>query len=604
VPGNSLRPINASWVPQRLSFFFTVFVLLVAALLTRLVNLDVVHGAYYARFSEDNYLRQRPMDAPRGTIHDRNGVVLAYNRATFEVSMSRGNLTTESIRASLDRLGAILGSNLSGHYEAVTGLRPRWKSYVVSRRLALDQATAVFEQRFHLPGVSIEPHFQRYHPLGSTLCHVIGHVGKITKSMWEQRYQQEGYEMDDDVGVVGLEAAFEKSLKGQKGREQVWKTGRGHILDTEVLQSPVPGDQVFLTIDLKLQKLGESLLVGQKGVILALDPRNGEMLIWASSPGYDLNHPTKIDDPSSKPMVNRALQEYYRPGSTFKIVTASAALEAGWSPDRRVTCDHVFYLPNWTVPFPCLSWHGSMDLVRGFQYSCNVYFYTMTDFVYNRDPKDAGFQLVRTANRFGFGQETGVLRDETGARIPGFDEKPGRLPTLGNLRRERGSLLHMGIGQGRVDVTPLQMLMAYAALANGGDVLVPQLVLRARNEQNEVVFASKRIVRRAVGLNPDYQRVIVEGLHAVVNSPGGTAYGAGFLPEWHVAGKTSTAERAAGVEPDAWFIGFAPADQPELAVLVLIENGGHGGKVAAPLAAKLFASYFDPTRKPAVLASR
>jgi penicillin-binding protein 2 len=425
-------------------------------------------------------------------------------------------------------------------------------------------------------------------------------VGRIpTTSTWETKYRNAGYELDDYVGVTGIEAAFEEELRGQKGREQVWKTGRGHVLGSQIIEPAVPGAQVSLTIDLRLQQLAESLLVGQKGVILAADPRNGEMLAWASSPGYDLNRPTRMDDPTSKPWVNRAIQEWYRPGSTFKIVTGLAALEAGWDPARRVECDHRFFLPNWKIPFTCLGWHDSVEMIRAYQVSCNIYFYTLADYLYTRDPQNAGYRLVQTAGRLGFGSPTGVLVQETSERGLGFAEKRGRLPTLENLRSERGSVLHTAIGQGRVDVTPLQMLMAYAALANGGEVLVPRLVQRVPGQTDGEAALPPKIVKTTVGLNPEHRRVIVEGLKAVVR-PGGTGDSAGFQPQWAVAGKTSTAERGGDVEPDAWFIGFAPADRPEIVVLVLIEHGGHGGKVAAPLAAKIFGHYFNPARTPAV----
>jgi len=604
MPGNCFRPINANWAPQRLSFFLSVFLLLAVALVVRLVNLGIVHGEEYAQLSQWNFLRLRTIDAPRGIIEDRNGNILAYNRAMFQVSMTPGNLTTATILTSLDRLGQILGTDLSTQALTVARLRPRWKSQVISRRLTLDAATQVFERRYSLAGVAVDPQFQRYYPYGSTLCHVLGHVGKIPPNL-VAKFRQAGYEPDDQVGVAGLESAFESSLAGQKGQEQVLQTNRGRILDSQVLQPPTPGGRLTLTIDLRLQQLAESLLLGQRGVILALDPRNGEMLVWASSPGYDPNRPADIDNPTSKPWVNRAIQEYYRPGSSFKIITAVAALEAGWNPAQMVNCEHSFKLPNWNVPFLCLGWHDSLNLVGAFQHSCNIYFYTMANFVYTRDPQEAGYQLVRTAERFGCAGPTEVLVHEAESGGPGLGEKPGRLPTLGNLRAERGSVLHTAIGQGRVDVTALQMILAYAAIANGGQLLAPRLVRRVTSEQNEVVFSSERVVRRNVALNPEHRRVIVEGLLAAVNAPGGTAHDAGFLPEWRVAGKTSTAERTAENPPDAWFIGFAPAEKPELAVLVMIEQGGHGGTVSAPLGAKLFAAYFNSVRTtpPTALAS-
>lgn len=606
MPGNVPRPVNARWATQRLSLFYAVFLLLTAALLVRLVNLGIVRGEYYARLSEENFLRTRVVDAPRGAIFDRDGEILAYNRATFVVSMSPGNLTTATIQTSLDRLAGLLGDDLSGYYQRVVGLRPRWKSRVLRRRLTLDQATAVLEQRYNLPGVAIETRWQRNYPGTSTLCHVLGHVGKIGPRVWP-RYQQAGYEIDDDIGVTGIEAAFEDPLKGVKGREQVWKTSRGRILSSQILEPPVPGDPLLLTIDLNLQRLAESLLLGQKGVILAVDPRDGEVLVWASSPGYNLNRPAEIVNPADKPLINRVIQEYYQPGSTFKILTALAALEAGWTPDRRVTCERRFYLPNWKRPFNCLRSHGPVDLVGAFRYSCNIYFYAMADFLYHRDPRDAGYQLVRVARRYGLEDFTGFAIQETRPRTPGFEEETGRLPTPRDLRSERGSLLHLAIGQGRIDVTPLQILMAYAALANGGELLVPCLVRKLRNKQNEIVPVSKKKVRRKTALNPDHQqhrRVIVDGLLAAVNEPGGTAHGVGFLPQWRVAGKTSTAQRGGDLKSDAWFVGFAPAERPELVVLVMVEHGGHGGKVAAPLAARLFARYFDSNQTRATVASR
>jgi len=607
MPGNAHRPINARWSPQRLSALYVIFFVLAAGVLARLVNLEVIEGNYYARLSENNFLVMRKIDAPRGPILDRNGNELAYNRSTFEVSMSPGNLTTAAIRASLDRLGELIGRDLSTYYRSVVRLRPRWKSRVVSRRLTLDQVTAVLEQRYDLPGVAVEQRFQRYYPHGSTLCHILGRVGKITKAMWnrkDRRYQRAGYDMDDDVGITGVEAAFESVLRGQKGLEQVWKTGRGRLLSARILQPALPGEKLYLTIDLGLQQLAEHLLLGLKGVILVMDPRTGEMLAWASSPGYDLNRPAAIENPADKPKINRAIQEYYPPGSAFKVITAIAGLEAGWPADRRVTCEHFYYLPHWRRPFKCLGWHGPLDLVGALKYSCNIYFYNIAYYLYTLDPRDAGYRLVRTARRYGFEDFTGVGSLEPMEPAPGFLEKPGRLPLLRDLRAERGSLLHLAIGQGRIDVTPLQMLVAYAALANGGELLVPRVVREVRTNTGELVFGSQKVVRRNTGLDPEYRRLIVQGLLDAVYERGGTAHGAGFAPEWRVAGKTSTSQRQADAEPDAWFIGFAPAENPELVVLVLVENGGHGGKVAAPLAAKIFERYFSRSPQPATIASQ
>lgn len=599
MPGNFPRPVNAKWVPQRLSWLYAVFLLLSAVLLIRLVNLSVIQGAYYAQRSASNYLFTRTVDAPRGTIHDRHGVELAFNRPTFAVSVSPGNLTTPTIKASLDHLGELLDADFSEHCQRVANLRPRWRSIRLPRRLTLDQVTPVMEQLYLLPGVSTEQRFQRFYPQHTTLCHVLGHVGKITAPMWtreDRKYQNAGYEKDDEIGISGIEALYEGVLRGQKGLEEVWQSGRGRVIRSRMLhdQATVPGDRLYLTIDLELQHLAETLLLDQKGVILAADPRTGEMLVWASSPGFDLNQPGKIDRPSSQPLINRAIQEHYMPGSTFKIITALAALDAGWDPNRIVTCEHYYRLPYWKPPYKCLGWHGALDLRRALKYSCNVYFYTMANYLYNLDD-DAGYRFVETAHRYGFGDVTGVAGELSDMGKPGFREAAGVLPTRRQLRAEPGSILLLAIGQGPIAVTPLQMLMAYVALANeDGELLSPLIVRERRTSDGRIVFKSGKRVRSSVRLPAAHRQVVIEGLRAACCERGGTAYKAGFRPEWDVAGKTSTAEDDRKTHTDAWFIGFAPATRrAELVVLVMIEHGGHGGEVAAPLAVKLFERYFE-----------
>ena len=596
MPGKLPRPVDANWTLGRLSFFYGAFLLVALALVGRLINLEVMRGQHYAQLSTNNFLLNRTIDAPRGTIHDRHGDVFAFNRATFSVSMSPGTLTSETIRGALLHLGRLLGRNFGVHHKFIVRMRPKWRSYPLMQRLTLDEVTAVLEQRYALPGIAVEPKFQRYYPLGSTLCHILGRVGKITRENWkrpDQKYQQAGYEYDDEIGVTGIELAFEQLLRGQKGLEQVWQSGRGRILNSDILEAATPGSRLLLTIDLGLQRRAESLLTGLRGVILAADPRDGEILAWASAPGYDLNRPTDIPNVQDKPKINRAIQEYYQPGSSFKIITAVAALERGWDPKRQVSCGRYFYLPGWGKPFKCLHFHGPADLVMGLQKSCNVQFYTLADFVFRSNPREAGMHLVHTAERFGFATHSGVGAEESGTQPPRLGEMRGAVPTFEQLKRSRGSLLHLAIGQGLLNVTPLQMLMAYAALANGGELLTPRLIKEMRGENDRLVFRSEKKVRWHTGLKPEHRDVILRGLFAAVSERSGTASRAGMLPEWKVAGKTSTAERAGHKQPDAWFIGFAPVDAPEIVVLVLLEESGHGGAVAAPLAQKMFELYFQ-----------
>lgn len=595
MPGNHPRPVNAKWAQMRLSIFLYGVLAMACVLMFRMVQLSLIRGELYSEFSERNYLLTRRFDAPRGTIHDRNGVTLAYNRATFSLSVSPGNLTTPTLYDSLDQLGSLLDDDLtSTYYPEIVRLRPRWKSRLVRRRLTLDEATAVLERRYHLPGVILERRFQRYYPQESSLCHILGYVGKISRARWnreDQLYQRIGYDMDDDIGVMGVEAAFEDVLRGDKGLERIHQSGRGRILRSNQLLAATPGNRIYLTIDLGLQQVAESLLRGRKGVILACNPQNGEMMAWASAPGFNLNSPMSYDDPTSKPQINRAIQEYYQPGSTFKMLTAIAGLESGWSPDRKVFCDRNFYIPNWRRPYTCLGYHGSLDLQHALKHSCNVYFYTMAYDLYTQDQQ--GYQLVNVAQYFGLAEPTMVGMYEAGEAGRAFGEKAGTLPPPQRFQKERGSVLHLAIGQGPIEVTPLQMLMAYAGLANGRDLLVPLLVREVRAESGMVISAAEPISRRELGLAPEHRAAILAGMQRACYEKGGTAFSAGFDPNWHIAGKTSTAERGADRPADAWFIGIAPVDNPEIVVLVLLEHGGHGGHVAAPLATRMFQYYFD-----------
>jgi penicillin-binding protein 2 len=384
------------------------------------------------------------------------------------------------------------------------------------------------------------------------------------------------------VGIAQLEKAYEDELRGENGVETVLRDARGRLQRTFVEKAAKPGRHVVLTLDLDLQTTAMALLEGRPGVAMLMDLRDGGILAMASWPSFDPDHPfpTPKDIPTS--YLNKAIQEHYLPGSTFKLVTATAAMQSGRSPFREVVCKGEFYLPGWDKPFRCEAryGHGPLELADAIKVSCNIYFYTLA--------RDAGPEaLVAMARAYGFGQRTGI--DLIG-------EVPGLLP-LRPDHLQPGSVLHLGIGQGPVAVTPLQLLAAYATFANGGESFTPHLLKRVESSTGEVIREYEPRSHDAVAMPSRSRQEIERGLRAVVDSPVGTASDARFPSSWQVAGKTGSAENPEG-GTDAFFVGFAPASHPEVAFLVLLENAGHGGAEAAPVAKKLLNAYFQKRRRP------
>ncbi|MFW6303416.1 MAG: penicillin-binding transpeptidase domain-containing protein, partial [Candidatus Sumerlaeota bacterium] len=545
---------------------------LVGVLAARVCYLTLEQGDRLYDLSERSYIGDEAVLAPRGLILDRRGRVMAKNEPRFDLYISPFELQEEQIIQTLEAVDRLCDASAIPDIEEIMQLRPRWKRIKMASQLPLEQATALLERRAMLPGLQIEESFARLYPYGRATGHITGYVGYVPPSRAEQ-YTAQGYSLNDTVGLSGIERNKESVLKGEKGTEMVYRDAWGRVRYKEVLEGAEArtGDDLTLTIDAELQKIALNLLDSQKGVIVAVDPRNGDVLTIMSTPSYDPNYPGRAFLAGNSE-INKAISTHYAPGSTFKMVTASAALKADvTSPDRQILCNREFRLTSEQSLY-CMGYHGQTSLAAAIEESCNVYFYTIAS--------EMSYEaFYSTAAAYGFGQDTGFpLAGSRDRGILGLRDETRR-PYYGNR-------VMMGIGQGRlISVTPLQMAMAYATFANGGRRYAARLVHHIGDSDR-----SRPVVLDTVELSDSDRRTLEKGLIDVVNSPRGTARHAEIPEAWKVAGKTGTAQRAG--DNDAWFVSYAPYDAPRICVAVLLEKGGHGGEAAAPLAKAFIGEYY------------
>lgn len=572
-------------------------------------------AATYRRLADRNRIRILDIPAPRGEIFDRHGVPLASNRPAFGLSLMF--LGWEEVRQSASRLGDLLGLDPTEVERKVREQGYRlYQPVRILDDLTPEQQSVVEEHSHELPGVVIEVRPRRFYPLGTTAAHLLGYLREVGPD----EVTQKGYKLGDLVGRSGLEAFLEESLRGRDGGRQVEVNHRGFpVRDIPPVTEPVPGQDVVLTIDLKLQQAAEAVLAeaisrlqekypgARAGAVVGMDVHTGEILALVSYPTFDPNlftRPLTRDEwnlltSPDRPLWNRAIAGVYAPGSTFKMVTAVAALMEGKvTPEEKVVCRG--YHPataGWSKPKRCWArgGHGPVDLRQAIARSCDVYFYEMA----RRVGVDA---LAKWATAFGLGQKTGIdLAGEAAGVVASTAYKEWAY----NARSASGNRLFpwidtprwqypaedmdAGIGQGFHSFTPLQMTVYTSMLANGGIRYRPQLVREVRDAAGQKQeFTPDRQER--VDLPAKVWQALREGMRAVT-LPGGTAGGvfAGF--PLAVAGKTGTAENPHG-DDHAWFVCYAPYEQPRLALTVLIEQGG-GGTAAAAVARDILARYFD-----------
>lgn len=585
-----------------------LFVLIIfAVLILRLGFMQIVNGSFYRTKSENNRIRLHDIPAFRGMILDRKGEVLAANRPYYELYVIPEEVKDQAgLLKTLNRLVG-LDPELVKKRLVRTSIRYPFKPVCVRSDMSRDELAVIETHRFNLPGVMIKAKPQRDYVWGNLACHLLGHMGEISEIQL-RRGKYPDNKSGDLIGKTGVEKRWQIPLDGIRGGEQVEVDASGRKIKVISRKPPFAGADVYLTIDKDLQALAEKTLAGKAGAIVAMNPDNGELLALASSPSFDPNlfvggidRQTWKDIVSSGdfPLQNRALCGQYPPGSVFKIIVALAGLQEGLiDPDEEIACNGAYYMGRHKFRCWKRQGHGKISLHRALVESCDVYFYTMG----NRLGVD---KIAHYAKMFGLGQKTGLDMGQ---------EKAGLIPTSEwKLRRygvpwQGGETISISIGQSFVLVTPIQIACMISAVFNGGILYRPQTTKLAGRSKTGKVYEFSPEVTGRVDIKQEYLEIVKKALVDVVNARRGTGSKA-KLENITVAGKTGTAQVITlekeksfingGHMPDrfkdhAWFVAIAPAENPRIALAIVIEHGGHGGSAAAPIAKELIKFYLKP----------
>jgi penicillin-binding protein 2 len=570
-------------------------------LLLRLWHLQILNADDYRNMSENNRLRFVPVAASRGTILDRNGAVLVSNQPSFSLAVVPQEVTNKD--DLLDRLAKLLGldrAEMKERWEKGKG-SAKYYPVILASNISRDQVEIVEENHLRLQGVEIEMKPVREYASGVLAAHLLGYIGEISEEELNVQGFEE-YNPGDYLGKNGIERSWEKELHGNDGGRQLEVDARGRVLRTISESYPTVGNSVVLTIDVNLQKVAEKAFGDQAGAVVAMDVNTGEVLAFASNPGFDpalFSGKMPADtwkaylEDKRHPLENKALTGQYPPGSTFKIITALAGLEDGKIDEKTtVNCSGSYELGN--SIFNCWNRHGHgvTNLKKALRESCDVYFYQLGE----RLGVD---RIAAMAKRFMLGAPMGIgLAHEKAGVIPTAEWKQKRFAQ----RWFHGETLSVAIGQGYVSMTPIQMASMIATVANEGTVYRPFLVKRVIDADGKPLKEFKPELMGTTGISADKFRQVKQGLYAVVNEPGGTG-GAARLSDVHVAGKTGSSQvvklrdskQATPYQyrDHALFVAFAPYEKPEIAVAVVVEHGEHGGSAAAPIAGRILQAWFD-----------
>ena len=548
--------------------------------LARLYQLQLIYQPEYGKKSEENSIRTIPKEPVRGYMYDRNGTLVVDDRPAFTVTI----MPFEFDPRTIDRLASILSLDPEFIRDRLKkgAAYSRFAPVKIKRDVDFKALSALEENRDRLPGVDYHIESKRFYTTRARASHILGYTKEVSEN--QLRNLGEGYRQGDVAGASGLEAQYEESLRGQRGAELSTVNVRGQVVgrfDNGRGDLPtVEGSDLLLTMDFGLQAFAESLMTDRRGAIVAIDPRDGGLLALVSKPDYDLSSFSGVTPPDlwralnadeERPLFNRATLTRYPPGSTFKMILAAAALENNIvSPSWRITCGGSFRFGN--KVFKDVHTHGSVDMMDAIKRSCNVYFYQLM--------LKTGLDLwSKYGSEFGFGQTTD---------LDIYEESPGLLPSTEFMNKRygpkgwtRGFLPSLGIGQGELGVTPVQMA-CYAMLCSNKGMFYRPHSVRAIVDKTTGQAEPTGQVMRKVELAPATWELLREGMRKVVQEPGGTG-GAARVKGIESGGKTGTAQNPHGKD-HAWYIGFAPFDNPTIAIAVLIENAGFGGAFAAPVA--------------------
>ncbi|GAB2865890.1 penicillin-binding protein 2 [Pseudoduganella ginsengisoli] len=598
----------------RLSALGLLVFICFALLLARFVWLQVVHHDKYMTQAEENRIAFVPVVPNRGLIVDRNGVILArnYSAYTLEITPSKLRAPLETV---IDELGKLVSVEAKDRkrFKRLLEETKGFEGVPLRTRLTDEEVARFSAQRFRFPGVEIQARLFRQYPLGETASHVIGYIGRISQSeakVIEAGDDARNYKGTEHIGKEGLEKSYEKQLHGITGYEEVEVSAGGRAVRTLSRTPATPGNNLILSIDIELQKVAEEAFGERRGALVAIEPATGDVLAFVSRPGYDPNlFVDGIDSQSwnelntslDRPMVNRPLSGTYAPGSTFKPFMALAALETGVrTPSQAIGDPGFFYLGDHKFRDDVVGGHGTVDMRKSIVVSCNTYYYILG--------RDMGIDAIyKFMKPFGFGQQTGIdLENEKTGVLPSQEWKRARFkknPQAGKW--VGGDTIAVSNGSGFNSYTPMQVAHAVSTLANNGVVMKPHLVKIIENGATKARTLTVPKESYRIPLKQQNIDFIKNAMVGVASEPGGTAYRAFTNAGYTVGGKTGTAQVIAikanekynaskineRYRDHAWFTAFAPADQPRIALAMIVENAGFGGQEAAPIARKVLDYY-------------
>lgn len=564
------------YIAERLKVLLTIILTLFLILALNLAFIQIVRGRYYQKASRQNIIQMVREEAARGRILDRNGDPIVDNKAILNLFFIPHDLNISDIIPLLSSIISIPQDELELRFRK-RGKSP-FEGILIKEGLTLEEVIKLSEYNFKLHGLNIREEICRNYPHNKLASHIVGYVGHS-----------------------GLELEYDQYLKGISGAKEIEVDARGNLYRVLREKYSKPGIDLILTIDNRLQEKAEELLKGKQGVIICINPENGEVMAMASSPGYSpaifAERKNKeilaLNKDTTSPLFNRAIQGRYPPGSIFKVITAGAFLEEGGSRYTTFQCNGSIEIGNTTFSCWKKDGHGEIDIVKAIAYSCDVYFYNLG--------LEIGIdRLSRYAKACGLGRKTGIdLPYEEKGFVPTRSWKKNFFRILSQKRWYPGETIVMSIGQGYLTVTPLQMAMLYSAIANGGYTYRPHLVRAMKRDTRESIF--KPGLAGHLPFSRENLDIIKEGLYEAVEGQGTGIFAK--IDNISVAGKTGTAQViGSGKFEDsevpfryrdhAWFCGFAPYESPELVTVVLIEHGGNGAEVAAPIFKEIMEFYF------------
>ena len=589
----------------RIAILGGIALVMFAIVFLRLWYLQVLSGNHYLAEANNNRVREIKIAAPRGKIVDRNGHTLVDNRNAQVVEIAPDKLPqSQAERTQLyTRLGRVLHMT---RRDIRTTVRTQLNAVpfspaVIKTDVSRPVLDYLSEHNRSFPGVTVEPLWLRSYPYHDIAAHIFGTVGEVTADQLKER-RYAGVTQGDRIGQSGIEASYDRFLRGKNGARRILVDAAGDPHGTINMVQPVAGHQLRLSLDLNVQRVGQQAISGDEGAFVVMDVHTGALIGLGSWPAFDPNLFSKgisqknfdrLNNDPNHPLADRAIQGLYPTGSTFKLITATAALQGG-----LITPDSVKYDPGYFkvggVTFKNAEGaaNGALSLRKALQVSDDVFFYQLGLEAFNQGD---GLLIQRWAKRFGLGRPTGIdLPGENSGLIAGPAAKKMlyKYHLADTPQWYPGDNVNFSVGQGFLQVTPLQLADAYAAFANGGTLVRPHLGERIEDSNGRVIQEFQTRARGHVHIDPGNRQAIMDGLHLAASAPGGTSYSVfrGFpIP---IAGKTGTAEKGLGRKDQSWYVAMAPYPDIKYVVVVTAEHGGFGADTAAPEARKILAALF------------